>query len=89
MKIDPRYKVRSVAGEHLLIMQSGQQTNMTRVISLNETALALYHAFSDKEFTLEQVQDHLITTYGIDQELAHKDASSWIAKLQQADVILA
>lgn len=89
MRIDPRYKVRSVAGEHLLIMQSGQHTNMTRVISLNDTALALYHAFSGKEFTLEQVREHLCATYGIDQELAQKDASSWIDKLQQADVILA
>jgi hypothetical protein len=88
MKIDPKFKVRNIADENLLIMQSGQHTNMTKVISLNATALQLFNAFSGKDFESEEVVQFLLDTYGIESDLAQKDASSWISKLTEAGVIL-
>ena len=88
MKIDSKFKVRNIADENLLIMQSGQHTNMTKVISLNATALQLFNVFSDKDFELEEVVQFLLDTYGIESDLAQKDAASWIGKLTEAGVIL-
>lgn len=87
MRIDSNYKVRNIADEHLLIMQSGTHTNMTKVISLNATALELFNAFSEREFETDQVVQFLIDTFGIDLALAQKDAQSWISKLSEAGVI--
>lgn len=87
MRIDSNFKVRNIADEHLLIMQSGQHTNMTKVISLNATALELFNAFSDVDFELQQVEEFLINQYEIDLELAKKDALAWVTKLSEAGVI--
>lgn len=88
MKIDPKFKVRNIAGENLLIMQSGQHTNMTKVISLNTTALQLFNTFFDKDFELGDVAQFLSNSYKIDSDLAQKDAASWVKKLTEAGVIL-
>ena len=44
MKIREEYKVREMAGEHVVIMQGRQGVDMTKIISLNESALYLWNA---------------------------------------------
>ena len=41
MKIRDEYKVREIAGEHVVIMQGRYGADMTKVISLNESSLFL------------------------------------------------
>ena len=41
MKIREEYKVREMAGEHVVIMQGRLGVDMTKIISLNESALYL------------------------------------------------
>lgn len=53
MKIREEYKVREMAGEHVVIMQGRQGVDMTRIISLNESALYLWNALVGKEFTVD------------------------------------
>ena len=40
MKIREEYKVREMAGEHVVIMQGRLGVDMTKIISLNESALS-------------------------------------------------
>ena len=49
MKIKQQYKVREMAGEHVVIMQGKFGADMTRIISLNESALYLWNAIYDKD----------------------------------------
>ena len=42
MKIKENYKVREIAGENLIVEQGKSQSDMTKVISLNNTALLLW-----------------------------------------------
>lgn len=46
MKIREEYKVREMAGEHVVIMQGRLGVDMTKIISLNESALYLWNACS-------------------------------------------
>ena len=52
MKIDARYKVREMAGEHVVIMQGRYGADMTRVVALNETSLFLWNALEDRDLSL-------------------------------------
>ena len=42
MKIKSQYKVREMAGENVVIMQGKGTSDLTRIISLNESALYLW-----------------------------------------------
>ena len=50
MKIKSQYKVREMAGENVVIMQGKGTSDLTRIISLNESALYLWGEVEGKEF---------------------------------------
>ena len=87
MKIKPMYKVRQIAGENLIVGQGRLNADMTKVISLNDTAVLLWKGLVDKDFTNEDAADILVNTYGIDKERALVDAGKWIEKLKSCDLI--
>lgn len=83
MKFKEGYKVRSIAGENVVIMQGNSGCDMTRIISLNDSSLFLWNELQGKEFDAESVAEALIRKYEIDEALAEQDAKAWIAKLQE------
>ena len=87
MKIKEGYKVREIAGEYLIINQGASELDMTKIISLNSSALMLWNSFIEKEFTIEQVADKLVEVYAIDNALAVKDGTVWCEMLQHQGII--
>ena len=87
MKINPNYKLREVVGETIVVNQGTTGVDMTRIISLNASAKLLYETLAGKEFTLEDASNVLVSTYGIPQEQALKDAQVWVEALQKCKVI--
>lgn len=81
MKINEKYKVREMAGEHVVIMQGRYGADMTRVISLNESSLYLWNELQGKEFEVADVAALLVGRYGIDVQTAERDAAVWVEKL--------
>ncbi len=81
MKINEKYKVREMAGEHVVIMQGRYGADMTRVISLNESSLYLWNELQGKEFEVADVAALLVGRYGIDVQTAERDAAAWVEKL--------
>ena len=73
MKINEKYKVREMAGEHVVIMQGHHGKDLTKIISLNESALYLWRAIEGREFTIETI--------------AQRDASTWISKLDECGLL--
>lgn len=88
MKIDNRKKVRDVAGEHIVIMQADGTADMTKVVALNDTALALYHKLKDKDFTVEDVTAVLEEEYDVDHETAAKDAAAWVESMKKEGMVI-
>lgn len=78
MKIKENYKVREIAGENLIVEQGKSQADMTKVISLNNTALLLWKELQRSEFTLEDAAQVLMNHYGIPKEQALADVQKWI-----------
>jgi hypothetical protein len=87
MKFKEGYKVRSMAGENVVIMQGTAGSDMTRIISLNDSSLKLWNELQGKEFEVEDVANILVDTYEIDVELAERDAKAWVEKLAECGLI--
>ena len=84
MKFKKGYKVREIAGEHVVIMHGRAGSDATRVIALNETALWLWEQLEGRSFTVGEVAGLLVENYGIDAERAAGDAEAWISKLRES-----
>ncbi|MBE6194137.1 MAG: PqqD family protein [Rikenellaceae bacterium] len=87
MKFREEYKVRSMAGENVVIMQGEAGSDMTRIISLNDSSLLLWNELQGKEFEVSDIANILVATYEIDTEVAERDAKAWVEKLQECGLI--
>jgi hypothetical protein len=75
-----------MAGEHVIIMQGKHGSDLTKIISLNQSALYLWNELQGKEFDTEAVADMLVERYGIDKGVATTDAERWIERLRECNV---
>lgn len=87
MKINPKYKIREIAGETLVINQGIANVNMTRIISLNKSAKLLYETLSGEDFCVEDAAQVLVERYGIEMERALADAARWVDLLKECGVL--
>lgn len=87
MKIKSQYKVREMAGENVVIMQGKGTSDLTRIISLNESAFYLWGEVEGKEFDTKMVAELLSEQYGIDMDIAERDAQRWIDRLEECGLI--
>ena len=76
-----------MAGENVVIMQGTVGSDMTRIISLNDSSLLLWNELQDKEFEIADVANILVENYGIDLATAERDAEAWVEKLQECNLI--
>ena len=60
MKISNKFKVRSIAGENVIIKQGRFGADMTKIISLNETSLFLWNKFKEIEFSATDIANALV-----------------------------
>ena len=71
-----------MCGENIVAAEGLQNINFNKLLSLNESAAYLWQELADKEFTLEDMAELLISRYGIDKQLAMTDSEnlmkSWI-----------
>lgn len=88
MIINDKLKVRTVAGENIVIMQSSDGSDMTRVVALNESALLLYNRLSGRNFEIDEVIQVLIDEYEVDEAEARKDAVAWVDEMKKNGLIL-
>lgn len=87
MKFKSGYKVRSMAGENVVIMQGKGGSDMTRIISLNDSSLLLWNELQGKEFEVADVAAILVEAYKIDSEMAERDAKAWVEKLAECGLV--
>ena len=84
MKFKEGYKVREIAGEHVIIKQGRFGADMTRVIALNATSLLLWQELQGRDFEVEDVAKVLTDNYEVEAATATADAAAWMEKLVEA-----
>ena len=87
MRILPKYKVRNVAGENIVLLQGSKPGDMTTVIALNETSLYLWNSLAGREFEQNDVVALLTERFDIDDATAAKDAAEWVATLRKHSIL--
>ena len=87
MKLNDNYILREIAGEKVIVKQGTHGVDMTKIISFNESAAALWEQFFGKEFDSDQAAEFLIERYGISSEIAARDTGLWINKLMECGAI--
>ena len=87
MRILPKYKVRNVADENIVLLQGANPGDMTTVIALNETSLFLWNELQGRDFEIGDVVCLLTEHYDVDEVQARKDAEDWITTLRKHFVI--
>jgi hypothetical protein len=87
MKINPKYKVRNIAGEKMIIQQGTFGADMTKIISLNDSAELLFNELSGRDFDIDDAAKVLVENYEIDEATALTDAGKWADKLVECGII--
>ena len=83
MKIIDGFKMRTIAGESVVVGEGMAQINFNKLISLNSSAALLWQSIEGKEFTVEDLCNTLLENYDVSEDVARKDseaiANAWIA----------
>ena len=88
MKINDKIKIRTVAGENIVIMQDATGSDLTRVVALNESALFLYNQLLSKQFEVDDIVRLLTEEYEVNEADARKDAEAWVAEMKKNGLVL-
>lgn len=88
MKIRSEYRLRELAGEHVVVVPAADGTaDLTRIVSLNESAVYLWERFHGVEFSEEELARALADRYEVDPERARHDARNWIDRLAACGIV--
>lgn len=88
MQINPKYKVRNVANENIVLVQGANAGDMTTVVALNDTSLFLWNALVGRDFEIVDVVSLLTEKYDVDVDRATTDATTWVDTMRQNSILL-
>lgn len=87
MRIKEGFKLRSLAGEFIVVGEGLSQVNFNRLISLNETAAFLWKELVDKEFNTNDITRLLCGRYEVEESVAATDAEKLIESWRDAGLL--
>ena len=87
MRINSKYKVRSVADENIILVQGRDPGDMSTVVALNDTSLYLWNELVGHDFELDDVTRLLVDRYEVEESTARADAEKWVATLKQNNIL--
>lgn len=73
MRLNPVYKLRTVAGENMLLNTGRKTVDLANVFSLNDSAAWLWRKIGNQEFTEEQLVEWVLDEYDVDADVARAD----------------
>lgn len=88
MHLNPIYSIQSIAGENFIFIKNETQLDMTRVISLSDSAAWLWTQLEKKYFTINDVLELLVEHYEVEEKTASSDIQKWLEQLKQNDLLL-
>ncbi len=87
MRVKQGCKLREIAGENVVIMQGRQGADFTQIITLNDSAVVLWEALVEQEFTTEDAAKVLTDNFDVDATTALADAERWVARMSECNLI--
>ena len=87
MRIIDGFRLRDVMGQATVIGEGVGQVNFNRLITLNATAAFLWRSVEGRDFDEEMLAELLVEEYGIDAELASKDADAIASQWREVGLV--
>lgn len=88
MKLNPDFKLITVAGEHIILDSSQGSVNMNRVFSMNDPAAWLWRKIEGTEFDEAMLVELICDEYDVDRSVAESDVHSQICLWKQFKMLL-
>lgn len=86
-KIKEGFKLCPVGNEYVVVAQGAENTDFSKVISLNETGAYLWRELEGKEFSSNDIAVLLLEAYDVDEPTALRDSESFFEAMQDARII--
>lgn len=83
MKLNASLRLRRIGSKHVIVRTVEGHDNLTDVISLNETASALWERFSGTEFTENEMVDWLCDEYAVEASVAEADVRDLLTRWKE------
>lgn len=87
MKTRKGYTLRSLGNEYILVAESLDAVDFTRMISMNDSAAFLWKELEGKDFDVEMMTHLLMEEYGISREVAEQDVPVLLQSWKEANLI--
>ncbi len=87
MKIIEGFVLRDIMGQAAIIGEGTGQVDFNKLITLNSTAAFLWKSVEGKDFEIETLANLLVEKYGIDMDMATKDAANIAAKWIEIGIV--
>lgn len=81
MRLNPNYTLQSIAGQHFIFMRNNEQIDLTRIISLNNSAAWLWRELEGREFTCDDAVKLLTGHFDVAYSTATTDVGEWLESL--------
>ncbi len=78
MKKKQGFTLRQIGTEQVLVAESIEIIDFTKIISFNATAAFLWNEIGDDEFTEERLVELLMNNYDVSRELVVTDVSNLV-----------
>lgn len=87
MKLSNAFKMRQICGENILTPESVGHVDFNKIISMNSTAVFLWNALKEKDFTVQDMKELLLSEYEVDESTAARDAQSLADQWAEAGLL--
>ena len=86
MKYNSNYVLKKLAGETILVFQSEEQVNFSKIITINEIGEIIILGLQ-KGLSKEEIVESILSEYEIDHDTVANDFDEFVAKLLEIGVV--
>lgn len=87
MKFKDTFELRKIGGEDVAVQTGNAEVNMGRIISFNESSLLVYNTLKDRDFSVSDVADVLISEYDVEPSVAERDSKELVEALRKSGIL--
>ena len=87
MKYNYSYVLKKLAGETILVYQSEEQVNFSKIITVNEIGEIIIQSLQEGK-EKEEILNTILSTYEVEEEVASRDYDEFVAQLVKIGVVI-
>ena len=87
MEYNNSYVLKKLAGETILVYQSEEQVNFSKIITVNEIGEIIILGLQEGK-AKEEILNTILSTYEVEEVVASKDYDEFVAQLVKIGVVI-